>query len=120
MKQFFEAYKESELLSPLVRELSWPHNLAICPWRKTQEERAFYTVPATKEKYPFRELDRQINASVYERYMLNDAKLSTPLRHLQNTVHQIFNDTYVLEFLGLTDGRPTGDGVQQRVRQKLL
>ena len=109
MKQFFEAYKDSEFLSPLVRELSWTNNLIILVRTKTIEERAFYLKRCIEERYTKRELERQINASVYERYMLNDAKLSPPLRVLQDTVHQIFKDTYVLEFLGLPDGHPESD-----------
>jgi predicted nuclease of restriction endonuclease-like (RecB) superfamily len=64
---------------------------------------------ATKEKYSFRELDRQINASVYERFMLGTSKLSTPLRVLQHDVNQVFKETYVLEFLGLPDEYPEKD-----------
>lgn len=109
MKQFYETYKDSAKLSPLLRELNWSHNLAIFSRCKTSEEREFYLLLTTKERYSFRELDRQINASVYERFMLSDSKLSTPLRVLQHDVNQIFKDTYVLEFLGLPEEHPEGD-----------
>ena len=42
MKQFFETYQGNEKLSPLVRVLSWTHNLLILSKCKTEEERGFY------------------------------------------------------------------------------
>lgn len=41
MKQFFETYKDSPKLSPMVREISWSHNMVIFSRCKTQEERVF-------------------------------------------------------------------------------
>ncbi len=104
-KQFYETYKDSTKLSTLLRELNWSHNLAIFSRCKTQEEREFYVLLTTKEKYSFRELDRQISASVYERFMLSESIL----RVLQHDVNQIFKDTYVLEFLGLPEEHVEGE-----------
>ena len=67
MKQFYEAYGEDEKLSTLLRALPWSHNLAIFSRCKTAEERRFYLALTAKEKYTFRELDRQITASTFER-----------------------------------------------------
>jgi len=48
MKQFYETYKDNEKLSPLVREISWTHNVLIMVGAKTDEAREFYlTVTAT-------------------------------------------------------------------------
>ena len=63
MKQFYEAYQGDEELSTLSRELPWSHNLAIFSRCKTTDERRFYLALAAKERYTFRELDRQINVS---------------------------------------------------------
>ena len=51
MKQFFEAYKESTKLSPLVREITWTNNLLILSASKSEEEREFYIRLSIKERY---------------------------------------------------------------------
>jgi len=103
MKQFYEAYCDDEKLSTLVSVLPWSHNLAIFSRCKRQEERAFYIALSTKQRYSFRELDRQISASAYERAILGYSKLSTPLRELQPRIQDVFKDAYVLEFFGLPE-----------------
>lgn len=42
MRQFNEAYAQQPKLSPLVRVLSWTHNLLILSKCKTEEVRGFY------------------------------------------------------------------------------
>jgi predicted nuclease of restriction endonuclease-like (RecB) superfamily len=42
MKQFYEAYKDSPKLSPLVREISWTNNLIIFSRSKSVDEKEFY------------------------------------------------------------------------------
>ena len=71
MKQFYETYKGFPKLSTLLREISWSHNLAIFSRCKTNEEREFYLKLAKQENYSFRELDRQISASHFERFSLS-------------------------------------------------
>lgn len=66
MKQFYEVYADCTILSPLVRELSWTNNLIIISRTKTTEEREFYLKKAFDEKYTKRELERQIDANLYQ------------------------------------------------------
>ena len=42
MRQFFETYRDEPQLAPLVRALSWTHNLVIMGQSKRAEEREFY------------------------------------------------------------------------------
>jgi DUF1016 N-terminal domain len=42
MKQFYEVYADEPKLAPLVRVLSWSHNLMIMGQNKRPEEREFY------------------------------------------------------------------------------
>ena len=42
MRQFYETYMADEKVSPLVRQLSWTHNLIIFTQSKRPEEREFY------------------------------------------------------------------------------
>jgi len=51
MRQFYETYQGSEKVSPLVRQLSWTHNLIILSRSKREEEREFYLRQAIKEKW---------------------------------------------------------------------
>lgn len=112
MKQFYEAYNDDGgdgKLSPLLRELPWSHNLAIFSRCKTADERRFYLALAAKERYSFRELDRQISASTFERTAAAPAKLSTALREMHPTAGEAFKDRYVLEFLGLPEPHSESD-----------
>ncbi|RDC61922.1 PDDEXK nuclease domain-containing protein [Adhaeribacter pallidiroseus] len=103
MKQFYETYKDFPILSTLLREISWSHNLAIFSRCKTAEEREFYIKLSKKEKYSFRELDRQISASLFERAMIGNLKISTALRETNNDLTNTFKDSYIFEFLSLPE-----------------
>ncbi|MBQ7489913.1 MAG: PDDEXK nuclease domain-containing protein [Bacteroidales bacterium] len=99
MKQFYELYNSNEKLSPMVRELSWTHNITIMSRCKSDEERLFYLQMCKNNGLTKRELERQIDTAQYER-SLTSAKLSPMVREL--LVPEV-KDTYVLEFLGLPE-----------------
>ena len=101
MKQFYETYGDNEKLSTLSRELSWSNNLAIFSRSKTMDEMEFYTLLAVNERYSFRELERQINSSMFERTMLANEKLSPVVRELPQDTENVFRDSYALEFLNI-------------------
>lgn len=103
MKQFFETYKDAEKVSPLVTQISWSNHLHILSKTKTMEEKEFYIRLAAKNKYPKRDLERQIDSGFYERFMLSDAKLSPLVTQIHPDVSSTFIDTYVLEFLNLPE-----------------
>jgi predicted nuclease of restriction endonuclease-like (RecB) superfamily len=42
MKLFYESYVDNEKLAPMVREISWSHNLVILEKCKDELEREFY------------------------------------------------------------------------------
>jgi predicted nuclease of restriction endonuclease-like (RecB) superfamily len=117
MKQFYETYKDFPKLSTLLREISWSHNLAIFSRCKTVEEREFYLKLAKQENYSFRELDRQISASLFERTMIGNSKLSTALRETNHDLSNTFKDNYILEFLNLPDTHSESDLQSGLVRQ---
>jgi predicted nuclease of restriction endonuclease-like (RecB) superfamily len=111
MKQFYETYKDFPKLSTLLREISWSHNLAIFSRCKTVEEREFYLKLAKQDNYSFRELDRQISASLFERTMIGNTKLSSALRESNQDLSNTFKDSYVFEFLNLPE--PHGESELQ-------
>ena len=104
MIQFYKIYKDDEIATPLVTQISWTNNLLIISGTKTQKERHFYLKLAIKNNYSKRELERQITSSYYERYLLSDqnqlllTKQKTDEDSYPNT--RIL-DTYSLEFLDL-------------------
>ena len=117
MKQFYETYADHPELSALLREIPWTHNMIIFSRCKSLEERIFYINNAIREKYSTRSLDRQINASLYERTQLGDEKLSSVMRELQPSAKQVFKNSYVLEFLGLPEEHTESDLQKELVKQ---
>ncbi|KIA95934.1 hypothetical protein OC25_05155 [Pedobacter kyungheensis] len=118
MKQFYESYKDYPKLSSLLREINWTNNLIILSRTKSIEEQEFYIKLCLKEKYSSRELERQINSSFFERSISDNVKLSAVLRVLQNDVENSFKDTYVFEFLNLTEPHNESD-LQKKLVQEM-
>ena len=100
MKQFYETYQDDEKLATLWREIPWSQNRLIMTL-KNEVEREFYLKLTHKEKYSVRELERQIDSSLFERTIIGNQKLSTVLKELHPKMENNFKDNYVLEFLGL-------------------
>ena len=63
MKQFYETYKDNEIVAPLVRQISWTNNVLILGATKTMEEKEFYIKMCIKNNYSKREFDRQSSKS---------------------------------------------------------
>jgi len=103
MRQFYEAYRGEEKVSPLVRQLPWTHNLIILSRCKLPEEREFYLRLAIREQWSKRELERQINRALFERAVLNPPKVSAVLRQLHPSAETIFKDAYLVDFLALPE-----------------
>lgn len=104
MVQFYKTYKDDEIATPLVTQLSWTNNLLILSGSKSSEERHFYLQLSIKENYSKRELDRQISSAYYERYLLSEGNA---LPSTNKTIdEEDYPDTrildlYSLEFLDL-------------------
>lgn len=92
-----------------MRELPWTHNTIIFSRCKSAEERSFYLNLCITEHYASRQLERQIDASQFERSLIGQQKLSATLRELHPNIHQVFKDHYVLEFLGLPERHSEND-----------
>ena len=109
MRQFYETYCHDEIISPLVRQLPWTHNLIILSQSKSREERLFYVNQAIREQWSKRELERQLKAALFERAMLHPQKSSKILTELRPEAISIFKDAYMVEFLDLPDGHQVGN-----------
>ncbi|GAB4013235.1 PDDEXK nuclease domain-containing protein [Spirosoma migulaei] len=124
MKQFYETYVNApEKLSTVLRQISWSAHLHIMSQTKTAEEKQFYTLMAAQEGYSVRELERQIGSGLFERTMLANAQLPLVVRQLPQDVTNVFRDSYVLEFLDLSNRHSEADlqtALIQNLRKFLL
>ncbi|AZC62920.1 hypothetical protein PCL1391_2209 [Pseudomonas chlororaphis subsp. piscium] len=80
MQQFYELYWVEKKVAPLVRQLSWSHNLVVLGQSKQPEEREFYLRMAIQEHWSCQEPECQIKSSLFERSLTHPAKVSTALR----------------------------------------
>ena len=105
MIQFYKTYKDDKIASTVLTQLNWSSNMLILSNTHTIEERHFYLKLAVKEKYSVRELNRQLQSSYYQRYMLSNGMALKNTKELINEVDDFPNtkilDTYSLEFLDL-------------------
>jgi predicted nuclease of restriction endonuclease-like (RecB) superfamily len=102
-RQFYEVYRSDEKVAPLVRQLSWSHNLMILSRCKRPEEREVYLRLAIQERWGRRELERQLAGALFERAILAPAKVSAVLRQLHPLAQTVFKDAYLLDFLNLPE-----------------
>ena len=108
MRLFFEAYRDAPVLSTLLRELPWSAHLHILSGTKRPEEREFCLRLAASNRWPVRELARQIASGAFAR-VATVQKLSTALREVHPEAADQFKDVYSLEFLGLSPDQSEAD-----------
>ncbi len=105
MKRFYETYQKLQpVVADLLFRVSWTNHVFILDKTCTEEEKQFYLKMCIKERWSKRELDRQLDSSLYERYMMADKpeKVTALIPiHKSNDLVNHFKDEYVLEFLGL-------------------
>ena len=99
MKKFYETYKDNDIVTPLVTQISWTNHLLIMSGCKTDEEREFYIRLCIKENYSKRQLERQLDSGYYERYMLSKETLLP--ESVKKWGENPFLDSYVMEFWDL-------------------
>jgi predicted nuclease of restriction endonuclease-like (RecB) superfamily len=123
MRQFYEAYREPELVTALLTLLPWTHNLIILSRSKRPEEREFYLKMAAREKWSSRELERQYDTALFERSVLTPTKVSALVTQTHPDALGIFKDSYLVEFLDLPAAHLESDlqhGLLAQLKQFLL
>lgn len=110
-------FQPQDIRNTILAQISWTHHRTIFSRCKTEEEREFYLRMAIKENYSVRELDRQISASLFERTMIGNAKISTLPNELNTDITNTFKDSYVFEFLNLTEPHSEGDLQKGLIKQ---
>ena len=109
MRQFFEAYRGQERVSPLVTQLPWTHHLIILGHARHPEEREFYILAAIKERWSKRELERQLQSGAALRSDTRTKKVSPVVAQTHPMAIEEFKNAYSLEFLSLQDGHSEAD-----------
>jgi predicted nuclease of restriction endonuclease-like (RecB) superfamily len=114
-------FQSQDIRKTILAQISWTHHRTIFSRCKTEEEREFYLRLSIKENYSVRELDRQISASLFERTMLGNVKLSLLPRAITQDITQditkAFKDSYVFEFLDLPEPHSESDLQKGLIKQ---
>lgn len=102
MKGFFETYADSTKLAPLVREISWSHNLVIMEQCKDPQEREFYIKMTKKFGWSKNVLIHQIENQSYQKYLLNQTNFDKAVpEKYRNQAKLAVKDEYNFGFLEL-------------------
>ena len=123
MRQFYEAYRDDEIVSALLTQLPWTHHLIILSQSRRDEERDFYLRTAIREKWSKRELERQFKAALFERAVLSPAKVSPLVTQIHPQALNVFRDAYLVEFLALPEAHSELDlhrGLLHRLKDFLI
>lgn len=109
MVRFAEAFPDRQIVSTLLRELSWSHFLPLI-YLKDPLQRDFYAEMSRVERWSTRTLQERIQSMLYERTALSkkpERLIDKELKALRDedrlTPDLVFRDPYVLDFLGLKD-----------------
>jgi predicted nuclease of restriction endonuclease-like (RecB) superfamily len=100
-RQFFRTFP---IVHTLSAQLSWSQYVLLLRI-ENQHAREFYVAEAVKNNWTVRQLERQINTSLYERLLISNDKESVLAvarkEKLPSDAREIIKDPMYLEFLGL-------------------
>ncbi len=105
MRRFYEMYP---IWSAVPTELSWSHFQELIRIDR-KEERKFYEQEAIKSNWGYRELNRQINTKLYDRYLISpDKELiieNSKKGLIEKQPEELLKNPYIFEFAGLKENR---------------
>lgn len=109
MIQFAEAFPNRQIVASLMRQLSWTHFIQLIPLKEPLQ-REFYAEMCRLERWSVRELRQKIDGMLYERTALSKKperlireEIAALRKNDEVTPDIVFQDPYVLDFLGLKD-----------------
>lgn len=104
MRQFYQTYAENEKLAPLVREISWSHNIVVFEQCKDDLQREFYIRMTRKFGWSKNVLIHQIENQSYEKTLLNQTNFDqTVSAEIRQQAKLAVKDEYIFSFLELED-----------------
>lgn len=120
MRRFYLAYPKWQTVSAI---LSWSHFIVLLSI-SDNKARKFYEKQAIHENWSKRELERQIDSSLYERLALSrDKKTVLQLskkRQLIKHPREVIKDPYILDFLKISQNlRITEKQLEQKIIDNL-
>ncbi len=119
MKKFYETYKDNEKLAPLVREISWSHNLIIMEKCKNNQEREFYIKMSQKIGWSKYTLIDKIKMHEYERYLNNQTNFNRTVDvNLKEEILWETKDDYNLDFI-LTENPHAEKELEQAIMENI-
>jgi predicted nuclease of restriction endonuclease-like (RecB) superfamily len=102
MRLFYESYCNNEKLAPLVREISWSHNVVIMEKCKDGLEREFYIRMTKRLGWTKNILIHQIINRSYVRTLLSQTNFKKTLPgKIRNQAKLAVKDEYTFDFLEL-------------------
>lgn len=105
MRKFYEIYP---IWSAVPTELSWSHFQELIRVDR-KEERKFYENEAIKFNWGYRELRRQINTKLYDRYLISPDKnkilLESKKGLIERQPEELLKTPYIFEFAGLKENK---------------
>ena len=109
MMQFASVFPDIQIVAPLVGKLSWSHFLQVIPIEDTLA-RNFYLTMAADQRWSKRTLKAKIDGMLYERTAIAKRPDEVIIRDLEElrderkmSADLVFQDPYVLDFLGMHD-----------------
>lgn len=109
MVQFYETFSDEQIVSTLMRQLSWSHFLELISFSDSLK-REFYLTMCINERWSVRTLKERIAGMLYERTAISkkpEATIQADLVQLRQdktmSPNLFFRDPYVLDFLELRD-----------------
>ena len=101
MRQFYRTFP---IANSLRSQLSWTHYRLIIRI-DNEDKREYYLAETAKNNWSVRQMERQINTSLYERLLMSNDKESVLAvarnEEISTNPKEIIKDPMVLEFLGL-------------------
>lgn len=105
MRRFYEMYP---IWSAVPTELSWSHFQELIRIDR-KEERNFYEQEAIKSNWGYRELNRQINTKLYDRYLISPNKKlimdDSKKGLIEKQPEELLKTPYIFEFAGLKENK---------------
>lgn len=103
MRQFYLEYSASEVLQPMVGEISWAKHLLIMSKCKSEHERLFYIAQTRRNNWTKAVLEGQIKARAYDNTVLAQQNFAETLPPAQLPAAALaLKDEYTFGFLSLT------------------
>ena len=103
MRNFYLNYRDSEKLTPLVRDISWSNNIVIMEKCKDDLQREFYIKMTKRYGWTKRILANFIEAQTYEKYLLNQTNFDLTLPEERRMQAKLaVKDEYTFDFAELS------------------